>query len=154
MSFSVLCVPILSTIKMKLLLFATVLLKCQTELQTNWFQSSSAEFSSAACEPSSCLCYFVKPQQELLGNARLTPIKNNTAMGSTFKEESWKKYCSWKWSHQHPNTAMETRVQEKLKPMGISSAQTELHILVFIPILGSAEGVFTHQACGWGKSAL
>lgn len=42
---------------------------------------------------------------------------------------------------------METAVQEKWKPMGISSAQTELLMLSFIPMLGSAE-VFTHQACG------
>lgn len=43
---------------------------------------------------------------------------------------------------------METAVQEKLKPMEISSAQTELQMLRFIPILDSAEEVFTHQACG------
>lgn len=88
-----------------------------------------------------------KATARLLGIARLTPIKNNTAMGSSYKWELWTKYCSWKWSHQHLNTAMETAVQEKLKPMGISSAQTELHMWRFIPILGPAEKVFTHQAC-------
>lgn len=115
MPFSVLCTPILSTIKMKLQLFATVLFKCQTVLQTNWFQSSSAEFSSAACEPSSCLCFFVKPQQDCWGLPASLQLKiiqpwaahlnrnhgqNTVAISEApiIQTLPWKQQCKRNWS--------------------------------------------------------
>lgn len=100
---------------MKLQLFATVLLKCQTVLQTNWFQSRSVEFSSAACEPSSCLCFFVKPQQDWRGvpdslqlkiiQPRAAHLNRNhgqsTAVGSeatSTQTHPWKQQCKRNWS--------------------------------------------------------
>lgn len=113
MPFSVLCVPILSTIKMKLQLFATVFLKCQTVLQTNWFQSSSVEFSSAACEPSSCLHFFVKPQQDCWGVPDSLQLKiiqpwaahlnrnhgqNDGSEATRIQTLPWKQQCKRNWS--------------------------------------------------------